>query len=265
MDPNLIKESLDSLPESTVEKVLNPTAEVLGDSAGGLVRTLFYPFLKLNIYSKEKLENFEKNIHAKINQIPDEYRDSSKLPEFLETLEKSKYKIGEAEIRTMFENLLSKTLDSRTNQSITPRYSMVLSQLNSKDATVLNLINQLRKEFSPARGKIDVIPIVKILRKMPNNAGETDLSGPIMLSSNKIFSTYTMELDNLRGLGIIEVDFTNWLSSEFFTKMYTDFETSNFFQLISDPLHETDGATITPAKGVIQITAFGNNLLEILD
>ncbi|KAF5440718.1 DUF4393 domain-containing protein [Pediococcus sp. EKM202D] len=264
MDPNLIKAGLDSLPESTVEKILNPTAQVLGDATGGLVRTLFSPLLMLNIYSKEKLEAFERNVHAKVNQIPNEYRDSSKLPEFLETLEKSKYKIGEDDIRIMFENLLSKTLDSRSNESITPRYSTVLSQLSSKDAIALNLINEIRDDFSDTT-LINAIPISKVLRKVSDSTGSVDMSGPVILSSNQIFSSYTMELDNLQGLGIIDINFKSWLSDESFEKVYASFETSSFFDFFYNSFGESDDSTIVSKKGVIKFTAFGKNLLSIIN
>ncbi|MCY9807485.1 Abi-alpha family protein [Lentilactobacillus senioris] len=259
MDPNLIQAGLDSLPESTVEKILNPTAEVLGDSAGGLVRTIFYPLLHLNIFTKKKLEDYEQKIANNVKDIPEKYRDPSMLPIFLETLEKSKYKVGDDEIRSMFENILTKSLDSRYNSSISPRYANVVSQLSPKDASYLQLMNKERTTFNTIlNAKLSSLPVAKLI-DLNNNS--SDMTKPFLLVSDHIPRNLWLTIDNLEGLGIAKLDFNSYLHYNLATELYEEFKDfSGHPEFIS-----SSDLKIATLKGVLKFTSFGQNLLDIIE
>ncbi|ARW24601.1 hypothetical protein S101189_01165 [Pediococcus acidilactici] len=269
MDPNLIKSGFDALPESTVESILNPTGKILGDSAGGLARTICYPLLMWNIYTKEKLDNYANNIHKKINSIPEKRRDVSRLPVFLETLEKSKYKIGEDDIREMFENLLSKSLDSKYNDSITPRDATVIAQLGYKDASALNLLSKLRTSYFDSDLRIHQIPVAKLTESNKDNTATHNVTGPIILTTDKCYKDLDLHLDNLRGLGIIEINFQHWLTDKVFTNLYNSFKNTDVYhsytsQTLDDKVIITIDRNFEVNKGFIHITDFGTHLMDII-
>ena len=88
----------------------------------------------------------------KMNEIPEDFRDPSKLGLVLETLQNSVYQLNQEEIRAMFANLVANLADKRKNSTITPRYVYILSQLGYDDAVFLReLVHQNGESVLHAR------------------------------------------------------------------------------------------------------------------
>lgn len=54
MDPNQIEAWKAFLPQSTIEYLLNPTAETIGQSLDGIATALCWPLLKLRIIQMKR-------------------------------------------------------------------------------------------------------------------------------------------------------------------------------------------------------------------
>lgn len=58
IDPNLMKELNDFLPSSTKEKLLNPSAGVIGQGIAGMLLWVFQKPLKFGIVKNMNLTNY---------------------------------------------------------------------------------------------------------------------------------------------------------------------------------------------------------------
>ena len=85
----------ESLPESTREALLNPSARTIGQALNGLVLFFTSPLLKFGIVKKAELEKFKNDIQQQTTKIPEENRDRSKLGLVIKAIEDAKYQLNE--------------------------------------------------------------------------------------------------------------------------------------------------------------------------
>ena len=133
MDPNQIEAWKAFLPQSTIEYLLNPTAETIGQSLDGIATALCWPLLKLRIIQKNKLKQFAEEIRNKNDQIPVENRDSSKIGLAIKAIEEARYQLNEDDVRQMYVNLISSTVDN-------DKQSNRLAQSDDKYATIEKIL-----------------------------------------------------------------------------------------------------------------------------
>ncbi len=245
LDPDQLESLNNALPDSTKEKLLNPTAKVVGDSLAGIIGLVLLPFQKLNILNKQNLKDFEEKVNKKTSHIPESNRDPSKLGIALKAIEEAKYQLNEEDLRELFSNLIASSVDDRKNSSITPRFATVLSQLGPKEAQLLQRLNdQIANQI--ALGKL-------IYR---NNSGSRDVSKPVLiLDSHDVERDIESSLDILESLGIINVTFNSWFSSDFYLPYYEEIE-----KYLKATVCIND--TIAFEKGMISTTTFGKKLLS---
>lgn len=85
-DPNQFPPMWEALPDSAKESLLGPPSKELGNMIGDIVHILGTPFRMIKIVSDEKVEQFAKRTKEKVSAIPDENRDSTKLPIAVKTM-----------------------------------------------------------------------------------------------------------------------------------------------------------------------------------
>lgn len=93
------------------------------------------------------LEIFKKSLEDKINKIPEENRIEAKTQIVMPALENSKYCIEEPELREMFANLISASIDNRKNNILHPSFGELLKTMSPLDAQNLLLLQS--KKYLP--------------------------------------------------------------------------------------------------------------------
>ncbi|EFF31626.1 Abi-alpha family protein, partial [Enterococcus faecium] len=140
------------VPQSTLEKLLNPIAEPIGKGFGGVVSYVMIPFMKLGVISEAKMTNFESKVDTKNSRIPIEERDSSKQGMAFKAVQDSVYQLDSEELQDMFSSLIASSLDSRINQNVLPSFSTILKDLSEDDAVLFKKLYELN-----AVAKVDII------------------------------------------------------------------------------------------------------------
>ena len=152
MDIGEFKELYDLIPDESLTKFWNPILSSLGERFGGIFYWLFHKPIEYKVIQKAALKDFVIQMSQKMNEIPEDFRDPSKLGLVLETLQNSVYQLNQEEIRAMFANLVANLADKRKNSTITPRYVYILSQLGYDDAVFLReLVHQNGESVLHAR------------------------------------------------------------------------------------------------------------------
>lgn len=157
---------------------------------------MFHKPIEYKVIRKAALKDFVIQMSQKMKDIPEDFRDPSKLGLVLEALQNSVYQLNQGEIRAMFANLVANLADKRKNSTITPRYIYILSQLGYDDAIFLReLVHQNGESVLHAH-------------KAAINNGHIDkyISDYFLYFSGekKVFSGFKPTINVLESLGIIK-------------------------------------------------------------
>lgn len=249
MDPNQLMgigvNAYNSLPLSTQEAMLNPAAATLGKALDGAATVVCSPLLILGTVSKALLHKFSTEINQKINGIPQENRDTSKLGLVIKAMEEARYQLSEDDVRQMYVNLISSTVDNRKNNVVNPRLATVVAQLGTPEAKLLELL------FKANNHTILTSELWGTGKK-----GNFKNSPTVLYTNDSFFKNYDSSIDILKSLGVINFPYKRKLTGH-----------EKGYSLINDYL-----STLTPhfqlsgddrpefRDGYIEYTNFGEQL-----
>lgn len=218
----MIKKTLDSiefssdLPESTKESMYNPAASLVGQAIRGIAHKVFDPLVKFNIIRDQEMNDFADKVRNKTDQIPFENRDDSKLGLTLKSFEDSVYQLNSEELRDMFANLISSSVDDRLNANVLPAFSTTLKDLSEADAKLLKRLYKLN-----AVAKVDMV-----LRNDRSSLVLPYIQNIILYDD---FSTEynPVAINSLQRLGLIGIYNDVSLTSSNYEASYRDFKKGN--------------------------------------
>lgn len=253
------KNSLNFLPKSTQELLMNPTAKNIGDTLGGISELLLSPLNIGTTWANGHIRKFKQSIIDNIKKIPEENRDSSKINLAMKTIEDSKYQISDDNLRKMFAKLVAASIDKRKYQGLSPRFSNVLSQFSPEDAKFLMQISANNLNFNS-------IPTVIFFAQTDNGSGLKN--GDHFIAPGKSTVSWfqnELSLNNLVSLGIINQTDEQYLSHDTITSFYDSAKKSIDFLAWSNLL-QASKPNLKPSikKGFIEFTPFGKKLIQIV-
>ncbi|WP_412475888.1 DUF4393 domain-containing protein [Levilactobacillus brevis] len=247
------------IPDETINAALKPTAKALGDASGSLFiagfHLIFDPLRKYNIRKEQELTDYANKIQNHITNIPEEYRDASKVNLILKAVDDSKFRLDDNEMQEAFARLIANALDGRTNKDFYPSYSNILSNMSAAEALILKMI------YSNAASSV---PTSTPISSNTEGLETTNLSPRTYLFDNKNDSSNqtNIAIDLLIHSGLVVVREDAWLSSAYFTKKYDAFE-----KLVkASPL----ASSIAPQrkigfkKGFVSLTNFGSSFTKFI-
>lgn len=250
MDPVELINIYNSVPDDTKKALLNPSATAVGEGIGGILLFLCSPFIKLGIYSTGNIESYRKKIESKLNNVSIENYDKEKLPLAYSTLNESMDRINEDELQDMFANLIAGTLNKEVNNSVSPKFKSILSNMSNQEAQLLNKLARTHNREFPVTS-ISVSGNDGLRSPIANNFISIDLN-------NGVQNQYA--LDELIQDGIVQLNNLQSLASEYAKNQYSmakDF-------LIMDHDLEKIRNSISADYGVLRLTTFGSDFVRIV-
>lgn len=251
------------IPKELLINLFGPSTEKLGEGLGGLVNFVVGPLRRLDARSEKKTQDFISKINSKTDAIPLEHRDDSKLTLTLKVLEDARYSIDEEELRDMFAELTSATVDDRLNDSVHPKYSFILSNMSKMEA---DLLKRIYLESTSG-----VLPSLSI--SFLNSKGVQMDVAPRVLLFNRGLDPQDQHYETLQILSsdnLIEFG-SSRLSNPILSGYYENYETTDLFEHYYETLEDID--LLDPKKdfdqlsqkdNYIQLTSFGAKLCHIL-
>lgn len=112
---------------------------------------ILYPLKKANITFKYKLEQFEDDLKENMRKIPEENIIEPSLSVVGPTIEALKYTIDTEDLREMYMNLLTSSMDIDKIKYAHPSYVDIIKQLTSLDANILKQMKSLNKLLRSSR------------------------------------------------------------------------------------------------------------------
>lgn len=246
------------IPDETTNAALKPTAKALGDASGSLFTAgfhlIFDPLRKFNIRKDQELTDYANKIQNHITDIPEEYRDASKLSLVLKAVDDSKYRLDDATMREAFARLIANALDKRQNEDFYPAYSDILSNMSSNEAL---LLQHIRQNFGSS--------ILTLKKKfMYENLSYTIEKKTIFIfdfgydPSPKI----NLTIDLLHKSELITIDSDFHLTDEHYAKQYSETENELMNKLNTTQIPE--GTKLSFQEGSIRLSAFGESFTKFI-
>lgn len=255
MDPNQIigagVDAYNALDADSKHALTYPSAKTLGNATDGLISLICYPLLKAQIFTQEKLKQYKLEVKEKISEIPENNRDRGKFGLVLKAIEESRYQLNEDNIREMYVNLISSTVDNRKNNLVNPRLATVVAQFGPDEAKFLKLLYQQDGQQ---------LPYGQLRLDLGNGFGYTFPTKIAIDSNSKIVNSFNSSLDILVSLGIANDKQSNRLAQS--DDKYATIE-KILRATINKPAEYEDN-TCNLVNSYINLTNFGYDLCKCI-
>lgn len=190
-----------------------------------------------------KLQKFEQEIVTKVINLKEAHKtiQEPKISIIGPALEAAKYYFDEDEIREMFSNLISSSMDPDNNEDLHHSYVEIIKQLSPNDAKVFksfssmgSAVAKIRIEDSTGIGN-DLIPIFYI------SSGLDDIT------------RNAISISNLSRLGLVEIQDSFFTNQEF----YEPIKKHPIFLGMREKFKEAKNMQVKMHPQVIKITPLG--------
>lgn len=198
--------SLLNLPNSIDNAVKNLTDEPtksIGKTFSDIWYLVFgrysYKADKKHLQNSYNLQDYENELKDKFNHIPPENRIEPSLQVTAQALENSKYCITSKELRSLFVNLISGSMDSYYEPYVHPSFAEIIKQMTPIDA-------QLLREF-PTKKSATAPTVDYIILNTCTNTFQTEIYNVIFprLTNCDMFQV-SKSVSSLSRLGLITID-----------------------------------------------------------
>ncbi|MGM0169009.1 hypothetical protein IGI39_003325 [Enterococcus sp. AZ135] len=210
--------NIELIPKELITNIFGPATKSLGEGLGGVANFVMGPLRKLNVISEKSYQDFVEKVNCKTDVIPENNRDISKLGLALKVMEDSRYQLENDEMREYFSNLIAGLVDDRKNGLSSPRFSSILAELVSEDASLLKTIYLRYPIATPC---VDISIIIK------NTSSGIDFVKDLILTNEGTISAPSA-LNTLESYGLINIDSNELLSQEN-QNLYEQFENGQEF------------------------------------
>lgn len=255
--PTSIGDAAKSLTDP-LNKLLVPLSSSIGSTLQDAWELVFGGFgtyvEKQRARRLRDLIEFKESLESKVAAIPEDQLCEPSLAIVGPALEASKYYFEEPELREMFANLISASMDSAKVSSVQPSFTEIVKQLSSLDAQNLACFrNSNRGRFPLAEYRIES-------KDSSYQVWQTNvfLSNP----KEQDIKKQAISVAALSRLGLVNITFNRTFSDE---SLYSAFSiTTDFLYLVEAQKRvDPNNKTVVAAKGQVYLTPLGEVFLDI--
>lgn len=254
---NISLVSLPDLPEfaeNAANNLINEPTQNIGHTLGDLWFLVFGGISQAADKRRMKyaadLEKYQKELSQKISAIPEEDKKEPSLQVAAQALENSKYCISEPQLREMFVNLISNSMNNRTSNSVHPSFPEIIKQMSPLDA---ELISSFKKASSQ--------PIANFQLKYKDGRSLI-LDSYLYFDLSRCHSySYASSISSLERLGLLSVVFDRWFSDNSHYEIFSQW--SYYQDLKSKHEDPSSGTTVEISKGICSLTPLGHAFVNI--
>lgn len=195
------------------------------------------------------LEIYNQELNAAIEQIPEDNKVEPSIQVTAQALENSKYCVSEPELRKMFVNLISNSMNRTTSDKVHPSFPEIIKQMAPLDAIILS-------SFKKKTGQ----PIAQIVLSLPDRQ-------TVILDNYLYFDIngghrhcYADSISSLERLGLLAVDFSRYISID---SLYDIFTNWSYFKQIKEERENIEANEIVNLKkGICRLTPLGHTFVD---
>ena len=193
------------------------------------------------------MDAYKQKTLKEINSIPPDKVTEPNLQVTGQAIENSKFCIESDELTTMFSKLIAASMNSDTLSNVHPSFPEIIKQMSPQDAHLL-------LDFK----KFSILPICNYKVSQKDLSFKTPLTDIYL--NNLYLDTeptyYSNSLSSLSRLGLINIDFVNFLKDEFYA-IYTNHPYYTYLQTT----YGSDRTSIQ--KGLAELTPLGKSFIKV--
>lgn len=209
---------------------------------------------KMRLRHEANMQKFRKELEAELDQIPDDKRTEPSFQLASSALSDSIYCVDVPELRHMFCNLLASAANTDKASAAHPSFSSIIRRMSAYDAQLFSALS-----------KTDRFPIVEYHLVLPNGKAYLTRARNV-IAVNDIVRTDLPEtassLDVMQSLGLIDIDYQNFISDESFYAPFKETEYYNSLCMLSKRQYGAD-YHIDIQKGSLTFTNLGRDFAAI--
>lgn len=196
------------------------------------------------------LKCYQQELSNEINKTPEDKLIEPDIQVTAQALENSKYCIESEELRKMFVNLISKSINADYEATVHPSFAEIIKQMSPTDAKILKTI--------PLKSNIPLVDY--IVTDSANNSQRLELTNIYLsgLPNIDIFKECAT-ISSLSRLGILNIDKTRFITD---TSIYKPYKETPFFKALAEEKsypHSTLKADLKKYLG--NLTPLGQNFV----
>jgi hypothetical protein len=246
-----VANAIHTVPE-LYNDALKPSAIEAGKTAALLLRTINAALSPLEIWVLNKEYNVAETKKLLALKLENISPDKIVTPEpyvAVPAIQAISYAMNSEELRDLYANLIAKSMNIDTKDTVHPAYIETIKQLSPDDAKYFKHIYSL-----------DIRPMVDTLLTFPNS-----LIKKVVQNSNTFSKNYTnnfpLSIDNLSRLGLINIPDGVWYGDDSIYELLINYLKTEF-TLESYKSDYPDAQGIIFSKKRIDITDYGHNFFN---
>ncbi|MDD7390033.1 MAG: DUF4393 domain-containing protein [Lachnospiraceae bacterium] len=253
-----VGEAVEAVPE-LYDDVLKPTAQESGKLLALIPRTVNAALVPLRKWIANREYNLDETEKLLAEQLKNVSADKIVTPEAyvaVPAIQAISYSMDSKELRELYANLLAKSMNSDTKDSVHPSFVEIIKQLSPTDALVFSLIK-----------KSALRPLIDIFIKSPSSegSGERIFSKNISWISDFSYEQLAVSFSNLERLNLIKIVDRIYVHKENYqlvtnTPQYMATK-STVQKMLAAP--EFAGHTLSEKNKIIEITDLGELFYKI--
>lgn len=245
-----LPDSVDHAVENLTDYVTKNAGQTFGDIWFLIFGGISHIADKRRMKYANDLETYHKELVAKIDSIPPEEKIEPSIQVTAQALENSKYCVSEPELREMFVNLISCSMDNRMSHTVHPSFPEIIKQMAPIDAKIISTF-----------AKDATQPIANFVLKNADNT-KRPLANYVFYKSDNSFSlSYSEVISSLERLGLLSVSFDLHISD---SSKYKYFEELPFLNHLKETYENASAnQTVVIEKGYCSLTPLGQSFVSV--
>lgn len=254
--PTSVGDAMKSLTEP-LNKLLVPPASAIGSTLQDAWELVFGGFGTYVDKKRAKrlhdLTEFKESLESKVAAIPEDQLREPPLAIVGPALDASKYYFEEPELREMFANLISASMDSAKVSSVQPCFTEIVKQLTPLDAQNLACFR------NSDRGRF---PLTEYQAK-GKDGGFNVLQTNVFLSNpnEQNIARQAISIAALARLGLVNITYDRTFSDKSVYSVFSN--TPEFLALVDNLKKVYPNKTAIAAHGQVYLTPLGESFISV--
>lgn len=246
-----VGKAIQTVPE-LYQDAFQPTTKETGKLIARIPRAINAAFSGLDkwILNKEyNIDETKKLLAQKLEHVNPEKIVEPEPYVAVPAIQFISYSMNSEKLRDLYTNLLAKAMNADTKDSVHPAYLETIKQLSPDEASYFKHIASL-----------DFRPMIDVILDFPNSLQQT-IAENANLFSKGIVKNFTLSMDNLSRLGLINIPNGIWYGDDsLYEELINAIENKyTFDSFLSD---YPDALNMTLNRKRIDITPYGRSFFE---
>lgn len=247
-----LPESVDNAAKNLTDASTKNAGQTFGDIWYLVFGGISHAADKKRMKYAADLEQYRQELTQSIDQIPEDKKVEPSIQVTAQALENSKYCISSEELRKMFVNLISGSMNLTKEPLVHPSFPEMIKQMDDTDARILM---ELKRNGDA--------PIANYQESLRDKTGSYDLFYNAYISTiyNLPMVKCSRSLSSLERMGLVKLSYSEWFLKD---SIYDKFKNCPLYHTIETRVMNSNRKSdLTIQKGVCHITPLGKDFIKL--